>query len=80
MIGSLKIKIDKDSTTGEVRVPPELMDLLTRFAGHRDLCDQCTEGWEQKTGHYCWTGGLLMDELIHHPLVEFIPEGGQGEG
>lgn len=73
-IGDLRIKLDIDPVTHEQRVPPEVMKLLTEFAAHRGLCEQCERTFVLKRGRYCATGQGLLQQIIEHPLVEFIPK------
>ena len=76
MTGDLQIKISKDPQTGEDCVPPEVMRLLTEFAQHRDLCEECHKGWYRKTGLYCETGRAIWEEILKQPEVEIIPRKG----
>jgi len=65
---ALKIKLD-----GE-KVPPEVMDLLIRFAQHRDLCDECLAATKSGSGRYCPTGAEMFRELLKHPSVQYTEE------
>lgn len=70
-------KIKTTTIDGEIRVPPEVMDLLSRFAQHRDLCSQCERAVKiphPDTDGYCATGAALMQELFENPFVEFVPD------
>lgn len=64
------IKIKLVEIDGEMRVPPEVMDLLMRFAGHRDFCDQCKAAFESGTAAYCHIGMEIMRTLADQPEVE----------
>lgn len=70
MTCTLKIRPSPDPATGAMRVPPVVMDLLMRFAGHRDLCDECGRKFATGAGDYCSTGRSLMLELLDQPEVE----------
>ena len=67
----VKIKIVKDPATGEDCVPPVVLDLLLRFGGHREFCEQCERAY--LTGNpdgYCKVGRELLVELAQQPEVE----------
>jgi len=69
----MALKIKTTQINGETRVPPEVMDLLTRFAHHRDICSECLDALKG-SGMYCHTGTILVRELIDNPNVEYVPE------
>lgn len=67
----LKIKTETDAQ-GIVHVPPDAMDLLVRFAQHRDLCDECLQAVTNQSGTYCPTGASLFNQLLELPSVEYV--------
>lgn len=73
-IGDLKIKIVTDPVTGEKHVPPDVMRLLTDFSEHRNLCEQCKRGYDDKTADYCVTGQIILNDLVQLPEVVFVPK------
>lgn len=73
MTADLKIALEKDPRTGEMRVPPECMRLLVEFARHRDQCHRCRQAWEKKTGEYCRTGTKTWTEIFKQPGVTLTP-------
>lgn len=64
------IRIKLVSVNGQKRVPEDVMDLLLRFAGHRDFCDKCKIAQRKKTNHYCHIGFQILSELSQQPGVE----------
>lgn len=67
----IKIKIVKDPATGEDCVPPAVLDLLLRFGGHREFCEQCERAFKAKDPNgYCKVGYDLLRELAAQPEVE----------
>lgn len=73
MTFTLRITPEQDPATGETRVPPVVMDILMRFAGHRNLCDDCHKKFANGAGDYCATGRALLLELLDQPEVEAVP-------
>lgn len=71
---TLAIQLEKDPNTGEMRVPEDAMDLLTRFSAHRDVCDMCASAFWKKTGLYCATGRILFEEIVALPCCQVVPE------
>lgn len=69
------IKIKMVNIDGEDRVPPEVMDLLTRFSQHREFCEDCQRA--SQLGHYerhCSVGVSILNELYQQPEVEYTPD------
>ena len=65
------IKIRLVKINGEDRVPPKCMELLTRFANHRDGCKQCFRAFHAKDPNaYCVTGVDIFRELAAQPEVK----------
>lgn len=68
-MSGIKIKLVK--IDGEDRVPPKCMELLTRFAAHRDRCRACFRAFYDKTPErYCPDGMAIAKELSEQPEVE----------
>ena len=72
---AIAIKTGKDG-----RVPPEVMDLLIRFAEHRDLCSECTRAMKvQDRNGFCATGHSILFQLSSDPSVKEVPEDWKGD-
>lgn len=70
----MALKIPTTFIGGENRVPPEAKNLLREFAGHRDICDECTAAIETRSARYCATGHSLIAQLLELPGVELVPD------
>ena len=69
------IKIRLVKIDGEDRVPPKCMELLTRFAKHRDGCKQCFRAFYERNPHgYCPVGVEIGRELAAQPEVEQLED------
>lgn len=65
------IKIRMVEVNGVKRVPPKCMELLQRFASHRDECKQCYRAYyAQNPDAYCPAGLDILRELAAQPEVE----------
>lgn len=63
-----------DGPDGEKHVPTEVMDLLLRFGGHRDYCEQCANAQKfGKADGYCKVGHEILAKLAEQPEVSEEP-------
>ena len=69
MNAGVKIKLDKDPATGELRVPPKVMELLLDLGAHKKICPDC-ENATKGIGNYCPIGLAFAEELSRQPEVE----------
>lgn len=51
------------------RIDPKVMDILKRFAEHRDDCKICSQAYFTKTQRYCQNGMDILSELSQCPSV-----------
>jgi hypothetical protein len=63
------LKIELVEINGEKRVHPETMEILCRFAGHRDVCDECSAAFKAGRLTKCRTGWEILKELSSRPDV-----------
>jgi hypothetical protein len=69
MSEGIKIRLI-EGPDGEMRVPPEVMDILICFAGHRDFCPQCKAAYDtQRPNGYCSIGFEILRRLAEQPEV-----------
>ena len=60
------------------KAPKICMDLLTDLAGHRDVCDICHKAFSNRSGKYCVTGSIIIEELLDQPEVNILDAEGSG--
>jgi hypothetical protein len=70
----MALKINFEGDGADRRVAPDVMRLLSEFAGHRDVCDECLAAISTRSGRYCGTGHSLIAQLLEQPTVEMVPD------
>lgn len=63
------VKIELVEIDGQKRVHPETMEILCRFAAHRDVCDECSAAFKSSRLTKCRTGFEILKELSGRPDV-----------
>lgn len=66
------LKIKTEGEGENLHINPETLEMLLRFSGHRDVCDECLAAIATRSGHYCATGRVLLEEILDRPDVEFF--------